>query len=33
MLLGERDNYTGVKPCQDIAGDYEKAGGKTMLKL
>ena len=33
MLLGERDNYTGVKPCQDIAEDYEKAGGKLMLKI
>ncbi|MDQ2735737.1 MAG: dienelactone hydrolase family protein [Pseudomonadota bacterium] len=33
MLEGERDNYTGVKPCQDIAKDYEKAGGKVVLKI
>ena len=33
MLEGERDNYTGVKPCQDIAEDYEKAGGKVALKI
>ncbi len=33
MLEGERDNYTGVKPCQEIAEDYEKAGGKVTLKI
>lgn len=33
MLLGERDNYTGVKACQDIAADYEKAGGKANVKI
>ena len=33
MGLGDRDNYTGVKPCQDIADDYGKAGGTISVKV
>ncbi len=33
MALGERDNWTGVKPCQDLAENYAKAGGKVTVKV
>jgi len=33
MLLGEKDDYTGVKPCQDVAEAFEKAGGKVKVKV
>jgi dienelactone hydrolase len=33
MALGDRDDYTGVRPCQDIANDYRKAGGKISVKV
>jgi len=33
MGLADRDDYTGVKPCQDIASDYRKAGGKISVKV
>ena len=33
MALGDRDDYTGIKPCQDIAGDYGKAGGTISVKV
>ena len=33
MALGEKDDYTGVKPCQDIADDFAKAGGKIAVKI
>jgi dienelactone hydrolase len=33
VALGERDDYTGVKPCQDIADDYAKAGAKITIKV
>lgn len=33
MALGEKDNYTGVKPCQDIADDFSKAGGNISVKI
>jgi dienelactone hydrolase len=33
MALGDRDDYTGVKPCQDIANDYRQAGGKISVKV
>ena len=33
MALGEKDDYTGVKPCQDIAGDFSRAGGKIVVKI
>lgn len=31
MALGERDDWTGVKPCQDLADDFRKAGGKISV--
>jgi dienelactone hydrolase len=33
MALGEDDNWSGVKPCQDLAGDYSRAGGKITVKI
>jgi dienelactone hydrolase len=33
MALGEKDNYTGVAPCQAHAADYAKAGGKVTVKI
>ena len=33
MALGEKDDYTGIKPCQDIADDFSKAGGKVTVKI
>jgi dienelactone hydrolase len=33
MALGEKDDYTGVKPCQDLAGEYANAGGKVKVKI
>lgn len=33
IVLGEKDDYTGVKPCQDIAGDYARAGGQVQVKV
>ncbi len=33
MALGEKDNYTGTKPCQDIADDFSKAGGNISVKI
>ena len=33
MVIGEKDNYTTVKPCQDIAADYAQAGDKVTVKL
>ena len=33
MALGEKDNYTGIKPCQDIADDFSKAGGNISVKI
>ena len=33
MALGEKDDYTGIKPCQDIADDFSKAGGKISVKI
>lgn len=33
MALGEKDDYTGVKPCQEIAADFAAAGGKIEVKV
>src|SRR5665213_2755616 len=33
LALGDRDDYTGVKPCQDIANDYRQAGGTISVKV
>jgi len=33
MGLGEKDDYTGVKPCQDLAEDYRRAGGTITVKV
>lgn len=33
MVLGEKDDWTGVKPCQDLAADYAKAGGNIKIKI
>lgn len=33
MALGEKDDYTGIKTCQDIADDFSKAGGKISVKV
>lgn len=33
MALGEKDDYTGVKPCQNIAADYTRAGGQVQVKV
>lgn len=32
MLIGELDDYTGVKTCADYAGRIRKAGGTVELK-
>ena len=33
VAIGEKDDYTGVKQCQDVVDDFGKAGGKVSLKL
>lgn len=33
IALGEKDDYTGIKPCQEIADDLSKAGGKVSVKI
>ncbi|MBC7788773.1 MAG: dienelactone hydrolase family protein [Anaerolineae bacterium] len=33
MILGEKDDYTGVKPCQDIANSFASAGGSVQVKI
>jgi dienelactone hydrolase len=33
MALAEKDDYTGVKPCEALAQEYEKAGGKIDVKI
>lgn len=33
MALGEKDDWTGVKPCQELADSYAKAGGRAMVKV
>ena len=33
MALGEKDDYTGVKPCQELAANYAAAGGKITVKV
>ncbi len=32
IALGEKDDYTGIKPCQEVADDFGKAGGKIAVK-
>ena len=33
MALGEKDDWSGVKPCQDLAEDYARAGGTITVKV
>lgn len=33
MVLGDRDDYTGVEPCQQVADDYAQAGGNITVKI
>lgn len=33
MALGEKDDYTGVKPCQLLAEDFARAGGSIQVKV
>jgi dienelactone hydrolase len=33
MALGEKDDYTGVKLCEDVAADFTAAGGKITVKI
>lgn len=33
MALGKKDDYTGIKLCQEIADDFSKAGGKLSGKI
>jgi dienelactone hydrolase len=33
MVLGEKDDWTGVKPCQELANDYVRAGGQAQVKV
>lgn len=33
MALGERDDYTGVKPCQQMAQGFSDAGGQVTVKI
>jgi len=31
--VGEKDDWTGAKPCQELAESFSKAGGKVMVKV
>lgn len=33
MALGEKDNLTGVKPCEELASGFQKAGGTITIKV
>ncbi|MBB1603537.1 dienelactone hydrolase family protein [Variovorax sp. UMC13] len=33
MVLGEKDDYTGVAPCEKLAREYANAGGKIDVKV
>lgn len=33
MGLGEKDDYVGVKPCQELAAEFAAAGGKIDVKV
>jgi len=33
MALGEKDDYTGIQPCQDVAADFVRAGGTITVKV
>jgi hypothetical protein len=33
MALGEKDDWTGVKHCRELAEGYSRAGGKTTVKI
>lgn len=33
LVLGDKDDYTGVEPCQQVANDYSKAGGNVTVKV
>lgn len=33
MALGDKDDYTGVEPCQEVAAALRNAGGKVSVKI
>lgn len=33
MALAEKDDITGIKPCEKLANEYEAAGGKVVVKI
>ncbi len=33
MVLGDKDDYTGVEPCEEVADAYRKAGGNVTVKI
>lgn len=33
MALGERDDYAGVKPCEELAAEFRTAGGSIEVKV
>lgn len=33
MALGDKDDYSGVAPCQEIAAGYRNAGGNITVKI
>ena len=33
MLLGDKDEYTGLEPCKQWAAEFEKAGGKADITV
>ncbi len=33
LQIGERDDYTGVKPCQDLVADVVAAGGRATVRV
>jgi dienelactone hydrolase len=33
IAIGDRNQVTGVKPCEDLANEYAAAGGKSTVKV
>jgi hypothetical protein len=33
IAIGDNDQVTGIKPCQDLAHEYAAAGGKSTVKV
>jgi hypothetical protein len=33
LAVAEKDDITGVKPCQDLANEYAAVGGKVTVKV